>query len=69
MVNQSILNEKQIQVVYQAANKQQQEKTYHPHPLGLIQRGPISYLAAMANDYSINQKVIWLLNCIMKREK
>lgn len=52
VVHQAILNEKQMRVVYQATNKkQQQEKTYCLHSLGIIQRGPVSYLAAMANDY------------------
>ena len=52
VVHEALLNEKQIQVVYQAANRvEQKEKTYRLHPLGIIQRGPVSYLAAMANDY------------------
>ena len=52
VVHEAILNEQQIQVVYEAANQQERiEKTYRLHPLGLIQRGPVSYLAAMANDY------------------
>jgi len=51
-VHEALLNEKQIQVVYKAANRTEQiEKTYRLHPLGIIQRGPVSYLAAMANDY------------------
>jgi len=51
-VHDALLNDKQLQVVYQAANKKiKKEKTYRLHPLGLIQRGPITYLAAMANDY------------------
>ncbi len=51
-VHDALLNDKQLQVVYQAANKKdQKEKTYCLHPLGLIQRGPITYLAAMANKY------------------
>jgi len=52
VVHEALLNEKQIQVVYQAANREEQiEKSYRLHPLGLIQRGPVSYLAAMANEY------------------
>jgi len=51
-VHEALLNDKQIQVIYQAANKKdQKEKTYRLHPLGLIQRGPVTYLAAMANEY------------------
>jgi len=58
VVHEALLIEKQIQVVYQATTPQEQnnktdnkEKTYRLHPLGIIQRGPVTYLAAMANDY------------------
>ena len=51
-VHEALLYEKQIKVVYQATIRQDaKEKEYRLHPLGLIQRGPVTYLAAMANDY------------------
>lgn len=51
-VHQALLNEKQLKVVYQAANRKDvKDKEYRLHSLGLIQRGPVTYLAAMANEY------------------
>jgi len=51
-VHEALLKEKQIQVVYQSTNQVvPKEKSYRLHPLGIIQRGPITYLSAMANDY------------------
>lgn len=51
-VHEGIVNEKQLHVSYRATQKADAEpKAYRLHPLGLIQRGPITYLAAMANDY------------------
>lgn len=51
-VHVALLNEKQLRVTYRATQKVDAEpKVYRLHPLGLIQRGPITYLAAMANDY------------------
>jgi predicted DNA-binding transcriptional regulator YafY len=51
-VHEALLNEKQLRVTYRATQKVDAEpKIYRLHPLGLIQRGPITYLAAMANDY------------------
>jgi predicted DNA-binding transcriptional regulator YafY len=51
-VHEALLNEKQLAVVYMPAQSwEAKEKTYRLHPLGLIQRGPVTYLAAMANDY------------------
>ncbi|TRW95828.1 helix-turn-helix transcriptional regulator [Candidatus Methylobacter oryzae] len=49
-VHEALLNEKQLRVTYQAPNRPE-AKEYRLHPLGLIQRGPVTYLAAMANDY------------------
>lgn len=51
-VHESLLKEKQLQVSYQSIHQEiGKEKNYRLHPLGLIQRGPITYLVAMANDY------------------
>ncbi|QPK64048.1 WYL domain-containing protein [Methylomonas sp. LL1] len=51
-VHDALLNEKQLRVSYHATQKVDAEpKAYRLHPLGLIQRGPITYLAAMANEY------------------
>jgi predicted DNA-binding transcriptional regulator YafY len=51
-VHEALLNENQLRVTYRATQKVDAEpKIYRLHPLGLIQRGPITYLAAMANDY------------------
>lgn len=51
-VHEALLNEKQLRVTYRATqNVDAEPKAYRLHPLGLIQRGPITYLAAMANDY------------------
>jgi predicted DNA-binding transcriptional regulator YafY len=51
-VHDALLNEKQLAVIYMPAHSEEaKEKTYRLHPLGLIQRGPVTYLAAMANDY------------------
>ncbi len=52
-VHEALLNEKQLRVTYRATQKVDADpKIYRLHPLGLIQRGPITYLAAMANDYA-----------------
>lgn len=50
VVHEGLLNEKQIRVTYRTPNRSE-TKEYRLHPLGLIQRGPVTYLAAMANDY------------------
>ena len=51
-VHEALLKEKQIRVVYQSTNQEtSKEKTYRLHPLGILQRGPVTYLSAMANDY------------------
>jgi len=52
VVHEALLNEKQLQVTYKATIRADaKEKEYRLHPLGLIQRGPVTYLAAMTNDY------------------
>lgn len=50
VVHKALLDEKQIRVTYQAPNRPE-TKEHRLHPQGLIQRGPVTYLAAMANDY------------------
>lgn len=51
-VHEALLKERQLQVSYQSIHQEiGKEKNYRLHPLGLIQRGPITYLVAMANDY------------------
>lgn len=51
-VHEALLNEKQLRTIYRATNRSDaKEKEYRLHPLGLIQRGPVMYLAAMTNDY------------------
>jgi predicted DNA-binding transcriptional regulator YafY len=52
VIHEALLNEKQLKVTYRATNRPDaKEKEYRLHPLGLIQRGPVTYLAAMTNDY------------------
>jgi len=48
-VHEALLTEHQIEVGYQKASGEQQ--TYRLHPLGLVQRGQITYLVATAFDY------------------
>lgn len=51
-VHEALLKERQLLVSYQSIHQEiGKEKNYRLHPLGLIQRGPITYLVAMANDY------------------
>jgi predicted DNA-binding transcriptional regulator YafY len=52
VVHEALLSEKQLRVTYRATIRPDaKEKEYRLHPLGLIQRGPVTYLAAMTNDY------------------
>lgn len=48
-VHDALLNEHQIEVEYKKASGEQQ--TYRLHPLGLVQRGQITYLVATAFNY------------------
>lgn len=51
-VHEALLNEKQLQVSYLATmHADSKLKSYRLHPQGLLQRGPVTYLAAMTNDY------------------
>lgn len=49
VVHEALLTEHQIEVEYKKASGEQQ--TYRLHPLGLVQRGQITYLIATAFDY------------------
>ena len=49
VVHEALLTEHQIEVEYKKASGEQQ--TYRLHPLGLVQRGQITYLVATAFDY------------------
>jgi predicted DNA-binding transcriptional regulator YafY len=48
-VHEALLAEHQIEVTYKKPSGEQQ--TYRLHPLGLVQRGQITYLIATAFDY------------------
>lgn len=51
-VHEALLSDKQLQVTYSSTQQNRNDsKEYILHPLGLIQRGSVTYLAAMANDY------------------
>lgn len=51
-VHEALLSECQLRVTYLAGqNADAIPKNYQLHPLGILQRGSIAYLAAMANDY------------------
>lgn len=51
-VHEALLNEQTLQVKYQSTTQGNLvAKEYRLHPLGLIQRGHLTYLSAMANDY------------------
>ena len=51
-VHEALLNEQLLIVGYQSLTaKEGASKTLRLHPLGLVQRGNIAYLAAMTNDY------------------
>lgn len=51
MVNMALLDEKQIEVMYNSRSEQL-EKFYLLHPLGLVLRGPVTYLIATAFDFA-----------------
>lgn len=51
-VHEGLLNNKQLLVAYRTTQTQSNmPKEYTLHPLGLIQRGAVTYLVAMTNDY------------------
>ncbi len=50
-VHEAVIEEKRLKVQYcKPRSEQDQALVLHPH--GLIQRGPATYLAALANDYA-----------------
>lgn len=49
-VHEALLADEQVEVLYQSPNKEQ-ANAMELHPLGLIQRGPVTYLVATAFDY------------------
>ena len=52
IVHEALLNEKEILVTYLATIRANATiKEHILHPQGLIQRGPVTYLAALTNDY------------------
>lgn len=50
-IYQGLLDDRQLMVSYQSASSDR-PKDYVLHPLGLIMRGPVTYLVACARDYS-----------------
>lgn len=49
-VHEALLADEQVEVLYQSPHKEQ-ASVMELHPLGLIQRGPVTYLVATAFDY------------------
>lgn len=49
VLHEALLTERQIEVEYRKASGD--KKTYRLHPLGLVQRGQVTYLVATAFDY------------------
>ena len=50
-VHSALLSEQQLEISY-ASREQGETKTYRVHPLGIVQRGAVTYLVATLNDYS-----------------
>jgi predicted DNA-binding transcriptional regulator YafY len=50
-VHSALLSEHQLQISY-ASREQGETKTYCVHPLGIVQRGAVTYLVATLNDYT-----------------
>lgn len=51
-VQNALLSEKQINVAYLKIGEEKYKNTLRLHPLGLVQRGPVTYLVATAFDYT-----------------
>jgi len=49
-ITEALLNERQVKTAY-APRGEGKSKEYTLHPLGIVQRGPVSYLVATAYDY------------------
>ena len=50
-VHSALLSEHQIEIVYKSRDKKE-EKTHSAHPLGIVQRGAVTYLVATLYDYT-----------------
>ncbi len=50
-VHSALLSEQQLEISY-ASREQRETKTYRVHPLGIVQRGAVTYLVATLNDYT-----------------
>lgn len=51
-VQQALLNDRQIEVLYEGAHKDK-ANSQTLHPLALVQRGPVTYLVATAFNYHV----------------
>lgn len=49
-IKNALMENKQLKVIYQSLNRGE-ERTYRLNPLGLVLRGPATYLIATANDH------------------
>ena len=50
-VHSALLSELQLEINY-ASREQGETKNYRVHPLGIVQRGAVTYLVATLNDYA-----------------
>lgn len=50
-VHSALLSEQQLEISY-ASREQGETKTYRAHPLGIVQRGAVTYLVATLQDYA-----------------
>ena len=64
-VQSALMADKQLEVEYRSIESEE-VKSRRLHPLGLVQRGPISYLIATAFDY--DNILIWVLHRMSKAE-
>ena len=51
VVHSALLSEQQLEINY-ASREQGETKTYRVHPLGIVQRGAVTYLVATLSDYT-----------------
>jgi predicted DNA-binding transcriptional regulator YafY len=65
-VQSALMADQQLEVEYQSFEREEAE-TRRLHPLGLVQRGPISYLVATAFDYDDIR--IWALHRMSMAER
>lgn len=50
-VHSALLSEQQLEISY-ASREKGETKTYRAHPLGIVQRGAVTYLVATLSDYT-----------------